>query len=322
MMSSPHRPGGDCDEFHSRHHSGKRIGNNNNNSAFVRIRKRSTPTGWSSSNSPLLFVGVILATVQLLTTTIITECSASNDGRRPPPPPPPRVSSTNRRRGDDDYWQRKEEPYAGLDRPYAEPADDNVPDTLAGGWPSTDNARYTQDGPYSGGDGGGNAGGWYSNDNEETSSQPHPQQDPYNYYDETPQQMSSDPMARDAATYGAAAAKEEIHSNPSSSSIKVPQTPIHYEFPVSKETTRDGPETGRRHRREDRDVDADEYGGIVEKDPPASASARRDLVTRYWATKTGKAQIMITSTLIGVALGNFLGQVRLVEIGKDVHLLF
>ena len=70
--------------------------------------------------------------------------------------------------------------------------------------------------------------------------------------------------------------------------------PIHYEFPAA--ASRDD---GRIRR------DFDDKDGSTTT--PATASARRDLLTRYWSTKSGKLQIMTSSTLIGALVGNFLG---------------
>jgi hypothetical protein len=90
--------------------------------------------------------------------------------------------------------------------------------------------------------------------------------------------------------------------------------PIHYEFPAMKENPEDdsinnGEErlrTGRRRRGSNEgDFEDDRTRGM-----PASVSARRDLVTKYWSTKSGKAQIMTSATLIGAGLGRFLGKVR------------
>jgi hypothetical protein len=95
-----------------------------------------------------------------------------------------------------------------------------------------------------------------------------------------------------------------IVRNAATSGTSAGQISFHYEFPLSREAAKD-------HEWQERGDRNDEITSF-----PASVSARRDLVTQYWATKTGKAQITMTSTLIGVALGKFLGKIRGSEIGK------
>lgn len=86
-----------------------------------------------------------------------------------------------------------------------------------------------------------------------------------------------------------------------------PKVPIHYEFPASKEAMEEAAIAAKNVGGDDDDVDKDGVSFF-----PAKASARRDLVTRYWSTRTGKLQIMACSALLGAALGNFLSKVRCV----------
>lgn len=91
----------------------------------------------------------------------------------------------------------------------------------------------------------------------------------------------------------------------SSSSSTIPLPPIHYEF---------GPATAANldDLRNDDVVDGDDIDSDDVFRPSISGSARRDLVTRYWSTRTGKAQIMAISALLGAALGSFLSKVHFV----------
>jgi hypothetical protein len=244
-----------------------------------RIRKRP-----ASRNLLLVLVMVFQLT---------TECQGRDDRRRPPPPPPPPRAGSSKRQ----LQSREEAPYpyastdAGFNPPYDESQED-LPDTKSSGWPTEDASPYPQDGPYGKNAqvGTGASTAWY---NDELSNEhPYAEEDPYKYYNEG--QTSSDPMARNVATAAVVSPEDDRPRT------NVPQTPIHYEFPIS-------PEVAKSH---DRRRTGQEEEAIDEKASlQASASARRDLVTRYWATKTGKAQIMISATLIGMALGNFLGKV-------------
>jgi hypothetical protein len=249
-----------------------------------RIRKRPNPQ--------FLVLGVVL-TIQLR-----NQCDASDDRRRPPPPPPPEA----RTKRVENWSQRstQEDPYIGIgwDQPYGGPQKDH-PDTSTASWHAEKSRFDHQDySPYkeqTDPSTDGAAADWYNNDDDATT-QPYPYRDRYDYYSydgDTDQPKSpSHSMARDAAT------SKSAFGVPKGRPRNIgPQMPIHYEFPINRETAKD------QERQEQGDTN-DEYTSF-----PTSASARRDLVTRHWATKTGKAQIMISSTLIGVALGNFLGKV-------------
>jgi hypothetical protein len=74
-----------------------------------------------------------------------------------------------------------------------------------------------------------------------------------------------------------------------SSGTKSSPTPIHYDFPAAAEN----------------DDDDDGVGGT-----PEFSSARRDLVTTYMSTTSGKLKVMASSTVIGGGSGVFLGKVR------------
>lgn len=95
--------------------------------------------------------------------------------------------------------------------------------------------------------------------------------------------------------------------NPSSYSLQKenPSVPIHYEFPAAKD---DEVDTMGKDRR--RDIDLDEDGNR----PFSTASARKDLVTRYWSTKKGKMQIQSVIGLVGYGSGTFVAKVRLLVV--------
>jgi hypothetical protein len=94
-----------------------------------------------------------------------------------------------------------------------------------------------------------------------------------------------------------------------SSRSNAPRTPIHYEFPAVNDG-QDGAQRDRRVRGRKSAGELDSEGfDDAEISIPASVSARRDLVTRYWSTRLGKAKIMTSATLIGAGLGRFLGKV-------------
>ncbi len=79
-----------------------------------------------------------------------------------------------------------------------------------------------------------------------------------------------------------------------------PSTPIHYEFPINDGDVigdRDGQRRSRGRDDDDRDM------------PSATASARKDLVTQYWSSKMGKAQIQTVVALVGYGAGNFIAKV-------------
>lgn len=85
-----------------------------------------------------------------------------------------------------------------------------------------------------------------------------------------------------------------------------PSLPIHYEFPIADD---DFGDEGRQRRSRDKEgssVDDDSVLGV----PSATSSARRDLVTQYWASKMGKAQIQTVVGLVGYGSGSFVAKVR------------
>jgi hypothetical protein len=72
-----------------------------------------------------------------------------------------------------------------------------------------------------------------------------------------------------------------------SSGTKSPPSPIHYDFPAAAENDDNG------------------VGGT-----PAFSSARRDLITTYMSTTSGKLKVMASSTVLGGGGGVFLAKVR------------
>ena len=103
---------------------------------------------------------------------------------------------------------------------------------------------------------------------------------------------------------------------------KGPSLPIHYEFPMADDDFRD---EGGRRRPSDREDFDDDNGRDVSS---ATSSARRDLVTQYWSTKVGKAQIQTVIGLVGYGSGSFVAKVRSIWInvccsfisGSDAHI--
>lgn len=89
--------------------------------------------------------------------------------------------------------------------------------------------------------------------------------------------------------------------NPSSYSQQKdkPSMPIHYEFPAANDDEVDTMGKGRR-----REIGLDQDG----KRPSSTASARKDLVTRYWSTKKGKMQIQSVIGLVGYGSGSFVAK--------------
>ena len=67
---------------------------------------------------------------------------------------------------------------------------------------------------------------------------------------------------------------------------------------------------GGRRRPSDREDFDDDNGGDVSS---ATSSARRDLVTQYWSTKVGKAQIQTVVGMIGYGSGSFVAKVRFID---------
>ncbi|KAG7372224.1 hypothetical protein IV203_018367 [Nitzschia inconspicua] len=219
------------------------------------------------------------------------ECQGRDDRRRPPPPPPPPRAGSSPRGVDwrqQQQQQQEDDAYAypsgeiGLNQKFSKSGDD-IRNSRFDGWSPKESSSYQQNDPYGASTEDGAFSGLY--DYGASASRPYSQQDPYSHYDN--EQMFSDSVTG-YADPSAAAADDYLPRTP------VPQNPIHYEFPVSQDATKD--RENKKNQRQEDDL------------LPASASARRDLVTRYWATKIGKAQIMMSSTLIGVALGNFLGK--------------
>ena len=67
---------------------------------------------------------------------------------------------------------------------------------------------------------------------------------------------------------------------------------------------------GEQRRRRDNDDD-DSMVDDNDRDMSSStSSARKDLVTRHWSTKTGKAQIQTVVGLVGYGSGSFVAKVR------------
>ncbi|KAL3925662.1 MAG: hypothetical protein SGILL_000265 [Bacillariaceae sp.] len=226
-------------------------------------------------------------------------CEAASDSRRPPPPPPPPRSSNAYSQQSDEWQQQQDQneyPYPNeynnddmnSELPYAEP-----PETSSSWYPAEEDSMRPPPPPREGDSSG---AGWYGGDNirsdkpmdGRTSDQPYRDEDPYS---------SSRPPENDATA--------------KSSSSNIPRMPIHYDFP-SKDTGDDAADERIRNTRNGRDdgnMDDKIKGSNNDGTSPATASARNDLLTRYWSTKSGKLQIMASSTMIGAVLGNFLGNV-------------
>jgi hypothetical protein len=244
----------------------------------------------------------------VLVLQLTNRCHGNDDRRGAPPPPPPQV----RRRGVDQWSQSplQEDPNSynsngiGLDQPYGG-SQTGQSVTSRASW-YTDESRldlkdnlYDQNKDPSADHAAG--ADWY-NIEDAAESQPYANRDRYNYFnydrDNKQQHLPSHPKVKNAAASGSVVSVSDDRPR-----ITGPQMPIHFEFPLSREAAKDQEKI---QNGDENDEDA--Y-------LPASASARRDLVTRYWSTKTGKAQIMMSSTLIGVTVGNFLGKVRERETG-------
>ena len=103
-------------------------------------------------------------------------------------------------------------------------------------------------------------------------------------------------------------------SNPSSSlggqQQQNPSLPIHYEFPIAEADNMDTSIEGSRSRRGNNRLDKIDGDNNLDR-PSATSSARNDLVTRYWSTKTGKAQIQAVVGLVGYGFGSFAAKVRI-----------
>jgi hypothetical protein len=80
--------------------------------------------------------------------------------------------------------------------------------------------------------------------------------------------------------------------------------PIHFEFPINENDERDQ-RPRRDNNREGRLADENDREVLS-----ATSSARKDLVTRYWSTKTGKLQIQTVVGLVGYGSGSFVAKVR------------
>jgi hypothetical protein len=215
----------------------------------------------------------LLGSITLIAAISAQGSHAASDSRRPPPPPPPRSAGLQKQAVDD--WQQQQQQHD-----YAYPEKNDMESDLPYAEPQ-ETSYYSEESVYPPPQEG-DSSTWY-NDNDgnddsfpRVSEQPHDNEGPY--YAGPP---------RDDNEF-------------KSQSNSIPRPPIHYEFPAAKT------EADERIRRDGRD-----YGEDDDDNPsPATASARRDVLTRYWSTKSGKLQIMTCSTLIGAAFGNFLGNVR------------
>jgi hypothetical protein len=187
-------------------------------------------------NPQFLLLGVILA-LQLT-----NQCHGSDDRRRPPPPPPPetlarrvdRWSQRPKQEGPNSYTSSG----TGLDQPFGGLQKD-LPDTSTASWYTEINHLDQQGSPYTENTDIDHpvASDWYNN-NDASATQSYPYRDPYSHYDndeDTNQQnLPSKPMARNAATSGIVAGVSENRPR-----NIIPQTPIHYEFPISREAAKD-----------------------------------------------------------------------------------
>jgi hypothetical protein len=124
---------------------------------------------------------------------------------------------------------------------------------------------------------------------------PPPSHENYNYSGETQQ----DPWRSDPSS-----------SSPRGQQQQNPSFPIHYDFPITEDDNMNTKAEGGQRRRRDSNDD----GSIVNDNdsdmPSTTSSARKDLVTRYWSTKTGKAQIQTVVGLVGYSSGSFVAKVR------------
>jgi hypothetical protein len=286
----------------------------------------------------LLYPIVLLCPDRMMVSSIGGGDGRSGRGRGSPPPPPPPPPTRRRSnpfvdeavaKGDEDDWSRHRQyqPTTTSDL-----KDDGYADPSSSWYDAqTESQQQPQYWGLNDAEGDGDADpsrGWYDDGGASgyntdpamigTPVAPYdgdsPHQDRYyngNTYNDPrrqpPPPQQRPPILMDDPT--ASTTNSNRPPPPLPPAAATPKIPIHYEFPASKEAlaaaTKDG---GTRD-----DGDEDEMGvALTGEGPPlaARASARRDLVTRYWSTRTGKAQIMASATLLGAALGNFFSKVR------------
>lgn len=85
-----------------------------------------------------------------------------------------------------------------------------------------------------------------------------------------------------------------------------PSFPIHYDFPMAGSDNEMDAKGGGREQRQRQRNDGDREEGL--DGDGMTSSARKDLVTQYWATKKGKLQIQTIIGLVGYGLGNFVAK--------------
>ncbi len=144
-------------------------------------------------------------------------------------------------------------------------------------------------------------------------SHPHQQQwqgrssDPYNNADYS--QASSPPPPRRPATTDGASTRP-----PPPPSTTAPRIPIHYEFPIKVDTATTDDDDNKKEGSEDgipitsSSMDVDTTSSSSSSILP-KASPRKDLITRYMSTTSGKLQVYASSSVVGASTGIFLAKV-------------
>lgn len=139
--------------------------------------------------------------------------------------------------------------------------------------------------------------GYYDRDPQQGMYPPPPSryEDGYNNKNDETQQVPRQP-----GSLSSSSSQGQQQQNPSS--------PIHYEFPIAADDNMNIYDNGGRESLSDNSKE----GSVVDDDnrdmPSATSSARKDLVTRYWSTKTGQAQIQTVLGLVGYGSGSFVGK--------------
>lgn len=291
----------------------------------------------------------LLSALFLCRSLVLVRAVGGGDGRSgrgpPPPPPPPRPSGQTLDDDDDDWqWQERQGQYhqsapEGKEDGYAEVSSPWYPEGLESQYPGGVNTGYAH-----GADQHPQGGAWY----DDGQSNMHNNDDRANFAtslptygdssrqygpgDRSDRTRSPPPRPPPAGPYGPETASSRPPPPPPPGS-GLSQIPIHYEFPASTGgANQDGAERDAAPEEGDgrwSGKKADEPDDSASGAAPfaATASARRDLVTRYWSTRTGKAQIMASASLLGAVMGNFLSKVSrclcgIDRIGISIGLLF
>lgn len=125
----------------------------------------------------------------------------------------------------------------------------------------------------------------------------------YDNHDQQQERFPSPPSQYQDDFYNANGEDEQGLRQPDPSTPQAPQKPpIHYEFPMAENDDFDtNSEEGLRYRNDNNRFDNDDMSS-------PTSSARTDVVTRYWSTKIGKAQIQTVVGLLGYGSGSFVAK--------------